>query len=354
MKYHFLWFLLPLLFFHISAPTEEVDTSTTFPEKNLRADEQFPPPWFTGPLLTPAGSIVPIGYINFEPYTFVNVFTGDYDKDWNSFSTPTFYDVNFQASLYIGLSNWIDMQIIPQASWNETENVTSLEFNDLFLSLEFQVLKNTETNQIPDLKIYIQETFPTGHYQRRQKEKKGTDIGGQGSFITTLGFVVARTFHIYRQHYLAFRFNGFYDIPTSSHVHGINFYGGAENTNATVNVGQSFGILSSLEYSLTKNWALAIDFSAEYRFQSTFSGNPGTNADGTLAPLGLPSFILFSLAPAIEYNFNEYVGIIAGGWFTIAGKNAPRFASGVIAINYFGPEKKSKQQRSHPSGGGRR
>lgn len=346
-----LWFFLAISFMHIAGFAKAFHLNSD--ETSLEMEE-FPPPWFTGPILTPSGHVVPAGYVNFEPYTFVTIIDAEYDNHWHAVKIPTFYNVNFQAPLYIGLTDWMDMQIIPAASWNETEHVTSLEFNDFTLAFDFRIMEDTATNNIPGIKVYVQETFPTGHYQRRSFEKKGTDIGGAGAFVTTLGFVITRTFHIYGLHFLAVRFNGFYDIPIPSrvHVHGINTYGGARNTNAKVKVGQSWGLLYGMEYSLTQNWALAIDLSATGDFRTTFSGNPGTNPDGTRASLGNPPAFQFSLAPAIEYNFNESVGIIAGAWFTVAGRNNTKFISAVIAINYYGPEKDEPTNKYQSSGGG--
>jgi hypothetical protein len=43
----------------------------------------------------------------------------------------------------------------------------------------------------------------------------------------------------------------------------------------------------------------------------------------------------YSLAPAIEYNWNIDLGVISGVWFTFAGKNAEAFASWVTALNYY-------------------
>jgi hypothetical protein len=41
----------------------------------------------------------------------------------------------------------------------------------------------------------------------------------------------------------------------------------------------------------------------------------------------------WSLAPAIEYNFNSRVGIIAGAKLTVAGRNATALVIPVAAIN---------------------
>lgn len=37
----------------------------------------------------------------------------------------------------------------------------------------------------------------------------------------------------------------------------------------------------------------------------------------------------------MEYNFNASVGIIAGVWFTVVGRNSPDFISAVMALNIY-------------------
>jgi len=312
--------------------------------------EEFPAPWFTGPLLTPAGHVVPVGYINVEPYTFVNIINGRYDENWDSFSIPHFYNVNFQFPIFLGVTHWMDVLFVPQASWNGTQGVSSLQFNDFIAEIDIQILEDTKNNTLPGLKLYVQETFPTGHYQRRSPEKLGTDVGGSGTFKTTVGFVITRLFHIYDLHYLSLRFNGFYSIPTHVDVRGINAYGGAFDTKGTVKPGQTTGGLFGMEYSFSQNWAFACDLFGIYSQKTKFSGNPGTS-DGVPATVGGPASFQFSLAPAIEYNFSSSFGVIGGAWFSFAGKNASRFISAVFAINYFGPLR-TVEHRYRSSGGG--
>ena len=89
------------------------------------------------------------------------------------------------------------------------------------------------------------------------------------------------------------------------------------------------------EYSLTRNWVLATDFVGIFGSKSRFLGNPGKNL------MGLPSSnikrasIQYSLAPAIEYNWSESLGVIAGCWFTVAGKNSAKFENYTVSLNYF-------------------
>ncbi|MES2122546.1 MAG: hypothetical protein V4492_07205, partial [Chlamydiota bacterium] len=80
--------------------------------------------------------------------------------------------------------------------------------------------------------------------------------------------------------------------------------------------------------------ALALDIQYQHNNKTRFSGHKGRTR-GVRNVVGGPSSEQFSLAPAFEYNFTYNVGLIAGCWFTVAGRNALEFASGVVAINIY-------------------
>ncbi len=339
-----------LLLLVLSAPLLGIEA----PPASLQHSPECPHPWFTGPLLTPSPRVVPRGYVNFEPYFFYNVNTGVYDANWKGRSLPHFTQVAHQPLFYLGLTPNLEIEVSPQVSWQETQGQSAIVFQDLTARLGYSLLMESRENSLPSLKLIFQQGFPTGKYQKRDPRKLGTDISGRGSFQTTIGFIIGRIFELHNCHFLSLRSSNTITFPTTVHVEGFNAYGGAPNTDACIRPGKRILSLFGLEYSLTQNWALAFDLQGLYKEKTTFTGFAGTLSDGSAAPLGLGEGFQFSFAPAIEYNFNESTGIIGGVWFTFAGKNQPRFFNGVIALNYFGPQKhKSKKkyysQRSIPS-----
>ncbi len=314
-------------------------------------EKECPPPWFTGPILTPSADIVPGGYVNIEPYFFYTTTTGRYNDHWSTVSTPNFIESNFQIPTYIGLTSWADIEITPQASWNETQGVSSFEFNDFIAQFSFQLLSDTHHNTSPSLRLFIQETFPTGRFQKLKPKKLGTDIGGEGSFQTAFGFGASKLYELPNCHWLRFRLYGDITFPTSVNVKGVNAYGGAPDTDARVRPKWWCELLGSFEYTFNQNWVLACDIDILYRNKVTASGFQGTLPSGAPAPLGKPKSFQLSFAPALEYNFNANVGLLGGIWVSAAGRNSARFLSGVIALNYFGPER-TKEHRFRASGGG--
>lgn len=315
-------------------------------------DDPCDGPWFTGPLLAPAGGVVPEGYINVEPYTFYNVNTALYNNDWKVVNAPDFTSVEYQFLLYVGLTPWMDIFLIPAAEWRSTQGVSSMTIADFMVELDFQAYQHPTNIAIPTLKLSISETFPIGKFQRGNPQKLLTDLGGEGTFETILGATSSSTIEYAYCRYLNLRINTYFSYLTNVNVRGLNAYGGAPNTKGTIRPGLEWGWIFAMQLSLTRNWAFAMDIEGAYAAKTKFRGFPG-NVLGQPPPiLSIPRSVSYSIAPAIQYNFNEKLGIIGGVWFSLAGKNTPRFISGIVAVNYITEIGPKKKPAIHPHLGG--
>jgi hypothetical protein len=292
-------------------------------------------PWLTGPQLAPSAHAVPIGHFNIEPYVFVTKNTGVYDKHWHSRKIPHFVNVNPQVPIQVGIGKKWTFIAVPQFSYNHVEKAHSWGFNDLPLALDYQVYLDDNAHWYPAVKFTFQETFPTGKYQKLDADKLGTDSFGQGSFQTSAGFVFSRLFHFYKHIFLAARLSAFYKVPAPVHVKGINAYGGAHDTHGKVYPGNNFTSIFGMELTLSQRWVLANDVMWVHNNKTRFSGHKGTTATGAKAVVGGPSNEQFVLAPALEYNWSSTIGLIAGPWFTVGGRNSANFIGGIIALNYY-------------------
>ncbi len=291
-------------------------------------------PWLTGPLLTPSGHVVPAGHFNAEPYLFVNVGKGIYNAEWDSVSIPNFYNITTQQPLQFGLVKDWDFQFVPQFSWNHTDGASKWVLNDLPIATDYQVVSDRPGTWWPGVKMTLGLNLPIGKYQKLEAKKKGTDIGGSGSWAPALSLVMSRLFYFGNHHYFAPRFATTYTFQTPVHVKGFNSYGGGHGTHGKAFPGNKLAVLLGMEYTLTQQLALALDIDYTHTDKSRFSGHRGRTA-GVHNRVKLPSSEQVSLAPAIEYNWSAYVGMIAGVWFTVAGRNSADFINGVIAINIY-------------------
>lgn len=293
-------------------------------------------PWMTGPLMAPAGSTVPTGKLDWEPYLFATDSYGVYNNRGKVISNAANVTVQPLLTVDRGITDWMDIQVIFPYSFNSHEGQSYNGFADQIVLIGLQALKAKPALWwYPDLRVTLEETFPGGKYQQLNPARLGTDATGIGSYQSSIGLNFQKTWHLGGVHYLSSRLSYTYTIPSSVHVLGYNAFGGGDGTNGTVNVGIKQVLDGSLEYSLTKHWVLASDIIYNNAGTSTFRGNPGLTSSGLPASVGQPSNHQYSLAPAIEYNWNSHYGVIGGAWFTFAGTDASDFVSGVVAFNYY-------------------
>jgi len=311
-----------------------------------------PSPWFTGPLLAPSGHAITSGHFNIEPYLYWTTTNGQYDANGKAQSIAHhFYNLLFQLPIQIGTTPWMDIQLLPQVSYKQTQSQHAIRFGDFPIRFDIQLLlDNSYVSWYPAIKLFISETLPTGKYQKLNPQKLGTDISGAGSFSTAAGLVLSKLFRLSGIHFLALRLELGYGYSAPVHVKGFNAYGGGYGTKGVVFPGNNPFAILGLELSLTQRWVFAMDIYDTYTNKTRFKGQTGYLAPeiGTILNAASPNQILFmpaamkspssnqlSLAPALEYNWSPNLGIIGGVWFTVAGRNASRFISGVIAFNYY-------------------
>ena len=290
--------------------------------------EQAPLPWFTGPLLAPSAHIIPPGHWNIEPYIFATTTYGTYDASWGRERETHFHTCNVQIPIQYGPGDPIDLQVTPQFSWNQTRGASEWVVNDLPFGVDIQLVTDKKGEWWPAVKISLKASAPIGKYQKLNSHKRGTDVGGTGTWSENAGIAFSRLFELCDEKYFGARLYFGYTFPNSLHVKGLNAYGGGKGTEGRVHPGNSFVSIVGLEYTLTKHWVLACDFQYLHNNKTRFKGK-------TIQSVGGPSSEQWSLAPAIEYNWSPNLGLIAGVWFSAAGRNAPDFASGVVALNIY-------------------
>jgi hypothetical protein len=308
--------------------------SATEAEANSKAS-LIPLPWFTGPILAPSATTVPPGQVNLEPYLFVTDQVGHYNNKWALQSEAPATSVNAQWLIEPGVTDFMDIKAVPQMFYNFHKGAYSAGFGDLPVRLGLELLEENHQSWEPAIKLFLGESFPTGEYQHLKASKKTTDSTGGGSFVSELQLMSQKYFHIYDTHFVRLRGFFSYDMSRPVHVSGLNTYGGGEDTDGVVKLGNVYTGILAFEYNFTRNWVIAMDAQYQYAGKRTFSGDPGTNPNGTPASLSSDQVKVFSLAPAFEYNFSAELGLLAGVWFSVIGQNTGDFISPTVAVNYF-------------------
>lgn len=283
-----------------------------------------PTPWFTGPLLAPSGRVESPGKVKLQPYfnTFVNV--GEYNKHWHTEGRDNFYDINLRVQTKVGVVKNLDVQVVPHFVYRRTQGEQSVNIGDLSLDLNIQLVKLQKINGYPALKLALRSNAPIGKYQHLSARKERTDATGTGCWFPGAALAFSSIWHLKGVHYLGWRLFGEYRLGVPVHVKGRSVYGGDSSTRGTVYPGNVLTCDTAVEYNFTQNWAFACDLRYTHSNRTRSSGKKAQMLKG-------PSREAFSLAPAIEYNFTHSFGMIGGVWFSVAGRNYPKFINGMLS-----------------------
>src|SRR5579862_6769593 len=163
-------------------------------------------PWFTGPLLAPSGYVIPAGHVNFEPYVYAQQSTSHYDSHWNKVDVPTTWNIAIQPTLEIGITKWAQISLLPQWSFNKAPDSFDFVLDDLEVTIDFQLLKESPNSWHPAIKLSFREIFPVAPYDNLDPNKHGTDIGGNGTYSTGIGLIMSRLLQISGIHWIDIRF----------------------------------------------------------------------------------------------------------------------------------------------------
>lgn len=288
-------------------------------------------PWFTGSLLPPAATNAPVGHLILAPFLGFTLTYGRYENNGRFQSTSNTYAINPFLEFFLGLTDHIGVDLYASFISNFKKGQTATHLQDTIILLGLQLAKDRPNSWIPDLRLCLQETFPTGNYQKLNPNKMGIDSTGQGTFQTGFNLIAQKLFPLNRN-FLLLKWTLAYLFPAPVHVKGYNTFGGGPGTSGKVYPGQTLLLYFSGEYSFSQRWVFAFDTFLQYQQKSPFSGTKGMS-NGLPNTVGLPPTLQLSIAPEIEYNLSSTSGLLLAFWGTIWGRNAPAFAS--TAISYY-------------------
>jgi hypothetical protein len=282
--------------------------------------------WWTGPLLAASpGSLTP-GHFLIEPYLFDAIPQGHYDNDGQRHPAPHANDFGSQSYLLYGLTDRVGVGLIPRFGFNDVSvgrDSSKLGVGDLSVQAQYGLTKFQEGSWIPTTAFVVQETLPTGKYDRLGD--RPADGLGLGTYSTNLALYSQYFFWMPNGRILRTRLDVSYQISGSTGVRDVSVYGTEEGFRGRARPGNVTVVDAAGEYSMTQHWVLAMDVAYEH--------DGSTHVHGAGLDVNIGESHTWSLAPAIEYNFNSRVGIIAGAKLTVAGRNATAVVIPVAAVN---------------------
>jgi len=292
--------------------------------------------WWTGPLLAPSASTLSRGHFLIETYLYDVTVQGHFDSKGVRRSSP--YSDGFGSLIYIlyGVTSKMTVGLIPVAGYNRISvgpSSSGIGIADLTVQAQYRLTKFHEGSWIPTTSFTVQETLPTGKYDRLGN--RPGDGFGNGAYTTTFAFYTQTYFWLPNGRILRMRFNISEGFPSNVNLHDVSVYGTQTGFRGHAEPGRVLSINPAWEYSLTRSWVLAFD--AAYRHQGNTrvlgfnvfdpSGSTGTHPDSG------PSRT-FGLAPAVEYSWKPNLGVIFGVRIIPVGRNSDATISPAVAINY--------------------
>jgi hypothetical protein len=281
--------------------------------------------WWTGPMLAPSAATLPRGHFLIEPYLF----------DLRSAHSNGFGSLTY---MNYGLANKLTVGMIPTAGFNVMNHGPSssgIALGDVTLQAQYRLRKFHEDSWIPTISIAVQETFPTGKYDRLGD--RPSDGMGTGAYTSTLALYTQTYFWLPNGRILRMRFNVSQGLSGDVKVRDVSVYGTSAGFRGHAQPANSLFVDASWEYSLTRKWVLALD--ATYRHV----GNTRVSGHNILdiGELGSSSIQLnsgsseaFGFAPAIEYSWKPNLGVLLGTRIMAVGHNTPTTITPAIAINF--------------------
>ncbi len=293
-------------------------------------------PWFTGPLLAPAGHNVPAGHTNLELYGFDINTDGVYDEQKRIRKLDFYKSVIFNPIITHGFTDWLDIQLATPYMYNASRGSSYAHIADTALAFGIQLWEQNESTKSLDIRLLIQETFPTGRFNSLSPLKHGTESTGLGARQTQVGLNLQYLVNIYNEHYLRSRAVISHTFSNPVDVEGLNSYGGTKSTIGKIKRGDENYLDIAFEYTLSQNWVAVMEGVVANGQATRFNGILTIgNIGGPAATIGNNSYKGKSLAPALEYNFSDNLGFIGGVWFPFAGNNTAHYMTYVLALNAY-------------------
>lgn len=271
---------------------------------------------WTGPLLASNANTLPKGHVYTEPYFFDVISGGEHNP-----GSSGFYQ-------YGVLDDWT-VGVQPFFSWGTQPHNRDVAIGDFKLLSQVRVSNFTPEHRVPSVALVTNLVLPTGKHDRLGALKQGH---GSGSFAPEVGINVQQYFLLGNGRLLRGRINVLQQFPLRHDVTGRSVYGTGRDFRGHARPGSKTTLILGAEYSLTKEWVLAFDVEADFWGRTKVVGRDG---DGPMVRQTSPKSWNVGFAPAVEYNWSDRAGIIAGVWIIPKGHNTPSTVIPAIAIQRF-------------------
>ena len=294
--------------------------------------------WWTGPMLANSAATLPRGHFLIEPYLYDVSTRSAYDAGGSRRSASPSQGFGSLTYILYGLTDRVSLGVIPTAGYNTVRggpNASGVGLGDVGLLAQYGLTRFHQGSWIPATAIAVQETFPTGKFDRLG-DRPSDGMGG-GAYSTTLSLYSQMYFWLPTGRVFRMRGNVSQAFSGDVVVEDVSVYGTQAGFRGRAKPGSSSFFDVSSEYSVTRSWVLALDVTYRHARSTQVTGFDSLNADR----LGSPRSVVltsspsdaFGLAPAVEYSWTSNVGVLVGVRLITAGRNTAATVTPAVAIN---------------------
>jgi hypothetical protein len=316
--------------------------------RGARADNLPPPPavrqalddaWWTGPMLANTPASAAPGHFLFEPYFYDVIAGGRFDAGGTRHPAPRANGFGSQSYLVYGVADHLGIGLIPNVGYDTIQggpHSSAPGVGDWSLMAQYQLTQFHPGSWLPTTAVNVQETFPTGRYDRLGD--RPSDGFGGGAYTTTLGYYAQTYLWLPNGRILRLRLNLSQAVSSDATVDGVSVYGTAPGFHGTARPGSTSTLDVAGEYSLTRSWVLASDLLFRHGANTRVLGGTMTAEGGVPLPPSIQTNLgatdAFGIAPALEYSWKPNLGVLLGARILAAGHNTAATITPALAINY--------------------
>lgn len=279
--------------------------------------------WWTGPMLANSAGTLPQGHFLLEPYVY-DVHT----THGNGYGSLTY--------IQYGLTDRLTVGLVPTFGYNQVDhgpNSSGVGWGDGSVLAQYRLHQFQEGSWVPTMSVMLQQTLPTGRYDRLGN--RPADGLGSGASSTTLQLNTQTYFWMPSGRILRMRLNIGQTWSGSASLNDVSVYGTPQGFHGRARPGDSLLVNAAWEYNMNRHWVLALDLTARHT-QGTPIDGIAPQADGMVGPYHARagSNVTWGIAPAIEYNWSGNLGLLFGVRVLTGGDRVTTSVTPAFALNY--------------------
>jgi hypothetical protein len=143
--------------------------------------------WWTGPIVTAGAGTLPQGHALIEPYLYDVVRYARYDADGRRQDAERVHSYGSLTYLLYGVTDKFTAGLIPIFGFNDVSNgpdSSAIQVGDLAIQGQYRLSQFREGSRVPTTSLVVQETLPTGKYDRLGSHPN--DGFGAGAYTTMI------------------------------------------------------------------------------------------------------------------------------------------------------------------------